>query len=327
MDPSQTRREVGPVRGRPRYRLQCAWYRRRGWLLRRSATPSWQPGCSRVRGPGPRRDAPPGGARPRRGTRSGSLSTGRSCSAGVRSCGGPVAGARGPRRGLVALGRRHRRLHRARVRHASSAAPVACRRARARWTSCPALAAVASVAAVRSWAFATGAREALVVLLPGVDNVAHFQIFTTMRAYGAILTRCLRRPEADRGRFTGYPAGFHSTVASAADLLDPGAGVGPDALALYTRSVAVVIVLGATVLAAAVASLPRLEDRPWVCAVRRDPADDGVLVVAGAERLLRRFRHVLAGCPGGWRRAGPVDGSGRSGWSLRNVAVVGLCSP
>lgn len=128
------------------------------------------------------------------------------------------------------------------------------------------LAPVAAAVAVRGWAFASGPREALAALLPGIDNVAHFQIFSTMRAHGAVLAALPPAPDGGRWGFTGYPAGFHSTAASVAELLEPGSRVGPSALALYTHSVAVVIALGLLVLVSAIASLPRLEDRPWICA-------------------------------------------------------------
>ena len=105
------------------------------------------------------------------------------------------------------------------------------------------------------------------MLLPGADNWAHFQIFTTMRAYGAILTQLPPAPGGGSWGFTGYPAGFHSTVASVAEL--PAArhwGRSRCAGALHPQrraSSSCSVLAGVT---AAVASLPRLEDRPWVCA-------------------------------------------------------------
>ncbi len=55
-------------------------------------------------------------------------------------------------------------------------------------------------------------------------------------------------------------------MASISELLEPHLAPGPDSLALYTQSVSVVVVLGISVLASAIASLPLLDEHPWVCA-------------------------------------------------------------
>ena len=56
------------------------------------------------------------------------------------------------------------------------------------------------------------------MLLPGVDNVAHFQIFSTMRAHGAALKALGPAQDGTGWGFDFYPAGFHGLAATISEL-------------------------------------------------------------------------------------------------------------
>ena len=127
----------------------------------------------------------------------------------------------------------------------------------------PVAAALALTCTAR-WAFAGSPRQALVALLPGADNYAHFHMFSTLRAYGAT-TRALGDAGDGSGwGFDEYPQGFHALAATLSELMHPSLRTGPGALVAYTQVVSVVVVLGLVVLTAAVISLPGLRRRPLV---------------------------------------------------------------
>jgi hypothetical protein len=128
------------------------------------------------------------------------------------------------------------------------------------------LAGVAALVAMWPWASAATPRQALLTLLPGVDNASHFQVFATMRAEGAELGALGQAPQGATWSLDFYPAAFHSLVATLSELLTPHLTPGPGALVAYTHGVAAVVVLGTLVLVAAVVSLPRLGSRPALVA-------------------------------------------------------------
>lgn len=115
-----------------------------------------------------------------------------------------------------------------------------------------------------SWAFPASPKDALRALLPGVDNVAHFHMFATIRAYGAVTPALPPGPDGTKWSFDGYPQGFHALAATLSEMVQPQLPVGPASLEAYTRACSLVLVLGTVVLAAAAVSLPGLRRRPLV---------------------------------------------------------------
>lgn len=115
-----------------------------------------------------------------------------------------------------------------------------------------------------SWAFPASPKDALRALLPGVDNVAHFHMFVTIRAYGATTTALPPGPDGTKWSFDAYPQGFHALAATLSEMVQPHLPVGPASLEAYTRACSLVLVLGTVVLTAAAASLPGLRRRPLV---------------------------------------------------------------
>jgi hypothetical protein len=128
----------------------------------------------------------------------------------------------------------------------------------------PVLGGLAALALSWTWAFPGTPKNALRALLPGIDNVAHFHMFATIRGYGATTRALPRGPDGTRWAFDGYPQGFHALAATVSEMVQPRFDVGPSALMAYTRAFSVVIVLGTVVLSAAAVSLPGLRRRPLI---------------------------------------------------------------
>jgi hypothetical protein len=124
----------------------------------------------------------------------------------------------------------------------------------------PAAAATALVA-VHNLAFAETPRQALKILLPGADNWVHFDIFSTMRAHGSVLSVADSASDGSGWAYEDYPSHFHAWVATLTELLAPTLPRGPEGLVAYAHGVAVLVALGTVVMTAAVLSLPRVSDR------------------------------------------------------------------
>lgn len=121
-----------------------------------------------------------------------------------------------------------------------------------------------ALAAMWRWAFPGSAHGALVALLPGADDVAHFHMFSTLRAYGATTRASGVAPDGSRWAYDSYPQGFHAVAATLSELFHPALPVGPPALVAYTQAVAGVVVLGTLVLTAAAVSVTGVRRRPLV---------------------------------------------------------------
>jgi hypothetical protein len=124
--------------------------------------------------------------------------------------------------------------------------------------------ALLAVATMWRWAFPGTPRAALVTMLPGVDNSAHFTMYSSILRHGAPSSSLGNAPDGSRWGFTEYPQGFHSLVATFTELGHPRLPAGEALLTSYTQGVALVVVLGLTVLTAAVVSLPMVAERFWV---------------------------------------------------------------
>jgi hypothetical protein len=128
----------------------------------------------------------------------------------------------------------------------------------------PLLGGLVALAMSWTWAFPASPKDALRALLPGVDNVAHFHMFATIRAYGATTSALPPAPDGTGWSFDGYPQGFHALAATVSEMVQPQLDVGPAALEAYTRAFSLLLVLGTVVLTAAAVSLPGLRRRPLV---------------------------------------------------------------
>jgi hypothetical protein len=141
------------------------------------------------------------------------------------------------------------------------------RRLRPRFVAADALlptAGLVALAAMWRWAFPGSPQHALAAMLPGIDNVAHFHMFSTMRSYGATTQALGASPDGSRWAFDMYPQGFHAVAGTISELLRPHLPAGPEMLVAYTQAVAVVVVLGTVVLTAAMLSVTGLRARPLV---------------------------------------------------------------
>ena len=146
------------------------------------------------------------------------------------------------------------------------------------------LAAVVAAAATYPLTLATSPLGALMALVPGADNWAHFDMFSTMRAHGPMTD-----PASSHGEtwaFADYPKGFHGFVATLSEVTFPDMTTGPQSLVVYAHTVGVVVVLGLVLMTAAFLSLPGVVARPELAA----PA----LVVTWTALLWEPGQKVLA---------------------------------
>lgn len=146
--------------------------------------------------------------------------------------------------------------------------------------------AMLALAAMWRWAFAGSPRQALETMLPGVDNAAHFAMYASILRHGVPSSSLGRAPDGSQSAFTEYPQGFHSLVATLTEVGHARLPTGTSMLTSYTHGVALVVVLGLTVLTAAVVSLPAVRDRFWVALP--------VVVLALAAFLWRPGQDLLA---------------------------------
>lgn len=122
----------------------------------------------------------------------------------------------------------------------------------------------AVVALVATWPLAApgSPRAALVTMLPGADNYAHFHMFSTIRTYGGTTSALGLAPDGSGWAFGVYPQGFHALAASVTELSYPNLSPGPAMLTAYAQAVATLLVLGVVLMTAAAVSLPAVRERP-----------------------------------------------------------------
>lgn len=109
-------------------------------------------------------------------------------------------------------------------------------------------------------------RSALVQLLPGYDNVAHFSMFEMLRTHGATMDR-VPSPDSSGWHYSNYPQGFHMVAATTAELAGWTVTSPTEELVVYARCVVLVVVATVVCLAAAVCSVPALRARPVLAAL------------------------------------------------------------
>jgi hypothetical protein len=123
-----------------------------------------------------------------------------------------------------------------------------------------------ALASMSRWAFPGSARAALVAMLPGADNFAHFNMFTIIRLHGAVTPALGAGPDGSGWGFQEYPQGFHALAATLSELQHSHLTAGPGTLSAYTEAVAAVVVVSVVVMTAAIVSLPALSHRTFLAA-------------------------------------------------------------
>ena len=103
--------------------------------------------------------------------------------------------------------------------------------------------------------------RALMVLLPGADNWAHYAMFANLRAYGAVPQALGLSPDGSSWAFYSYPKSFHALAATISELGFPDLRTGPESLVAYSHAVGLVVVLGTVMVTAAVIRLPGVQGR------------------------------------------------------------------
>ena len=122
---------------------------------------------------------------------------------------------------------------------------------------------LAAAAAVFPW-LSRSPRAALEQMLPGVDNSAHFAMFWSLRAHGAVPEALGASPDGSVWGAEYYPRGFHTMVATLSEALAPRVDNGVSALPLYLQGQAGVVVLGVLMATATVLGLRGVRGRPLV---------------------------------------------------------------
>lgn len=142
--------------------------------------------------------------------------------------------------------------------YASSGRRIAALVPQIRWIDVVPLAAGAAAAAVQ-WNLLTvrRAEDALLLLVQRWDNASHFDMFHMIRTEGQVISLLPAGPDGSTWSFADYPQGFHSLLATLAELVH-GTGIRPvgDELVSFAILGAVVIILASVLLAAGLCALP-----------------------------------------------------------------------
>lgn len=146
------------------------------------------------------------------------------------------------------------------------------------------------------WAFEASPQRTLAFMIPGYDNVAHFDMFAMLRRHGATIDALGAAPGGSSWAFGDYPQSFHALVATYAELALPEVTPGTSELTLFANGVAAVVVLGTVVLTAAVCSLPGLRSRPLIAFPVVVTICTAFLWEPGAKVLADGFGNFWLGC-------------------------------
>ncbi len=126
--------------------------------------------------------------------------------------------------------------------------------------------AVAGLATWMSWpliASPGGERSLNALIGTGWDHVSHFAMVLTARAEGAIAPMLGQAPDGTSWALADYPQHFHATVTALTELYSgPALGDTVTEILRYGRSLALVQILTAVMLASGVAQLSKLRRRP-----------------------------------------------------------------
>jgi hypothetical protein len=129
----------------------------------------------------------------------------------------------------------------------------------------PLLATLGAVVVVLPWLTVPDADGALSLLLRGWDHSAHYDIVHMLREHGSVLGVLGPAPLGDTWSYGAYPQGFHAVAATLMEVQAGAAPLGrPEEVLLYARTLGLITVLSATVLAAGVCAVPFLRRNPWL---------------------------------------------------------------
>jgi hypothetical protein len=104
--------------------------------------------------------------------------------------------------------------------------------------------------------------DALTLLTMNWDNASHFDMYYMLRTHGRIIGALGASPDGSAWQFHNYPQGFHSAVVLLAELVKgPQAADLGGELVTYTILSAVASIMAATLVAAALCSIPMFRRR------------------------------------------------------------------
>ena len=180
-----------------------------------------------------------------------------------------------------------------------------------------------AAAATHPLTFASTPLKALTVLVPGADNWAHFNMFSTMRAHGPMTGSA--GPNGETWAFAEYPKGFHGLVATLSEVTFPDMTTGPQSLVAYAHTVGVVVALGILLITAVVLSLPGLGSRPELAGPAVVVTWTALLWEPGQKVLANGFASFWLGCvAGGSALLLGLVTTGQVRQPVRVLAVAGL---
>lgn len=108
---------------------------------------------------------------------------------------------------------------------------------------------------------------ALSTLMTGWDHSAHADMVWMIRNHGAVIGAFPVDPSGGTWSYAHYPQGFHALAAALVEAQQPHIGTAAVEMVLYARTVGVIVVLCAVLVAAAVCALPALRRRPAAATV------------------------------------------------------------
>ncbi|MHA7303495.1 hypothetical protein [Pseudarthrobacter sp. MDT1-22] len=119
------------------------------------------------------------------------------------------------------------------------------------------LAALASLWAVKSFLSVRSFEQALLLLTQSWDFAPHFNMYNMIRNHGAVIAVLPAAPDGGPWSAATYPQGFHSLVATLAEVVAGGqAGDAGQEVVLFCRLIGIVSVLGTLLVVAGLTALP-----------------------------------------------------------------------
>lgn len=146
----------------------------------------------------------------------------------------------------------------------------------------PLLAALAGLWVLRPWFTVRTAAGALQMLLTGWDWSAHTAMALGVRSRGGTVDVWTAQTTGETWKFTEYPQGFHTTVASLVELWHPRPGAPGGELLLTAHAFGAVALLGTVLVVAALCALPSLRRRPGLALVSGSVVVAAMLLGPGA---------------------------------------------
>lgn len=134
--------------------------------------------------------------------------------------------------------------------------------------------------------------DALTLLTMNWDNASHFDMYYMLRTHGRIIGALGASPDGSAWQFHNYPQGFHSTVALLAEFVrGPLTADLHGELVAYTILSAVVSTLAATLVVAALCSVPMFRRRFGIAAPVAIFVSAGWIYGPGAAATMHGFQN------------------------------------